>query len=121
MINSVYILEAKNGSSRELINLLKLISGRTAYQIGCLSSRVWVDKDTSQVMLMETWKTLDDLILHINSKLFRRLLAAMEMGASKPEVKFFECNSERGMDFIEEVLLYDKGMPEEKKISTKER
>lgn len=119
MINSVYILEGKNGSFNELHKLITIISDRTAFQVGCISSQVWVNDQRAQVILMESWKTLDDLILHINSKIYRRLLSAMEMGASKPEVKFYECNNIRGMDFIEEVLLYDNGIEQKKEIVNK--
>ena len=105
MIEAIYVLRANEGSLEDLADLLKIISGRTSYQIGCMHSHIWYNMEKSEIMLMESWKSVDDLMIHISSKLFKRLLAAMEMSSAKPEISYYKCENYRGMDLIEEVLL----------------
>ena len=105
MIKAIYSLKGQVGSSRELLDLLKVISSRTKFQTGCSQSEVWQIKETSEIMLMESWRSKDDLDSHINSNLFKRLIAALEMSALEPQISYLECEDIRGIDLIEEVLL----------------
>ena len=109
MVKALYVLKASPGSSKDLVDLLNVISGRTGYQVGCEKSQVWHNRQTSEIMLFESWRSIEDLMVHINSKLFKRLLAAMEMSSSEPLVTYMECENVRGMDLIEEVILSKDG------------
>ena len=104
MIKAIYILKGKPGSSKDLLGLLNVISGRTSIQTGCISSQVWQNHTTSEVMLSEEWESMEDIMIHISSRLFKRMLAALEMSAEKPAVSYVDCEKIRGMDLIEEVI-----------------
>ena len=104
MIKAIYVLKGNNGSLKGLSDLLTVIAGRTGCVPGCVSSETWINRETSEIMLMEAWRSMDDLKIHINSQLYKRLLGAIEMSSRKPKISFFDCDIVRGIDLIEEVM-----------------
>lgn len=72
---------------------------------GRRSARVFREVDESGgLLLMEEWETPEDLARHIRTPSFRRLLAVLELSATRPEVVYVRGASVRGMDLIAEVL-----------------
>lgn len=57
-------------------------------------------------LLHEEWSSLSDLESHINSPLYRRLLSAMELCITNPEVIFMDGNNKRGMEWVEQVRTF---------------
>lgn len=58
-------------------------------------------EDRNQVRYVEQWNSEDALSSHIRSPLYRRILAAMELCMQPPEVKFYYCSEEKGLELIE--------------------
>ena len=110
MVKAVYTLKAKIGSSRSLYEVLKSISNRTRYMAGCMESEIWYKKETSTIMLSESWRSMKDLKMHIVSPPYRQMLAALELSSVKPVISFYECGQIRSIDLIEEVLLNQKDL-----------
>jgi quinol monooxygenase YgiN len=50
---------------------------------------------------VEQWESKGDLERHIQSSLYRRILAAMEFASEAPEISFHEVSKSTGMDLIE--------------------
>lgn len=72
---------------------------------GCLSYRLYEDvEDRNTFVLMEEWKTQNDLERHIRTDNHRRLMALMDLLSRQPELRFNTVSHTSGMDVIENVL-----------------
>jgi quinol monooxygenase YgiN len=72
---------------------------------GCLSYRLYEDvEDRNTFVLMEEWKTQDDLERHIRTDNHRRMMALMDLLSRQPELRFNTVSHTSGMDLIEDVL-----------------
>jgi quinol monooxygenase YgiN len=114
MIYSVYIIKVNKSQADSIDSLLQLFTQRTRYIPGCLKSETWRNNESSDTMVFEKWETSEDLIRHISSPRYKRLLAALELSMGEPEICFFECKNCRGLDFVEEILIRNNENQNEK-------
>lgn len=104
MINATYIMKADSGNKESLESILKLVVFRTRYLPGCIKSEIWFNDESSEIMVNEVWRKEYDLERHISSPLYKKLLAALELSAGQPDIRFFDCEHMRGLDLIEKVI-----------------
>lgn len=89
---------------KDLFNVLFSSLGPTRVQPGCVGCRLFQDCSDNNTHYLETrWETSEDLIRHIRSDAYKRLLLLMELGAKPPSIEFFTVSETRGLDFIEAV------------------
>ena len=74
--------------------------GPTRVKQGCLECRLYHDADADKHYLESRWSTEDDLIRHVQSDAYKKLLLLMELGATAPSIEFFTVAEVRGLDFI---------------------
>jgi quinol monooxygenase YgiN len=87
-----------------MLELLQSIDGPTRAQQGCLGFEIWVGgEDPERVLLIERWKGREELERHLKSELYRRVLVAIELSSTDPEVRFLEVGAEHGMEWIEQA------------------
>jgi quinol monooxygenase YgiN len=87
---------------KDLSKALYSSLGPTRVEPGCVECRLYQDcSDTNTHYLESRWETSDDLIRHIRSDAFKRLLLLMELGAEAPSIEFFTVSDVKGLDFIE--------------------
>jgi quinol monooxygenase YgiN len=94
------VASPKNGT--ELGKALSSLLGPTRAEPGCLSCLLYQDWFDTNVLYIESrWATLDNLIHHVRSDNYKRLLLLMELGAEPPNIEFLTVNDVKGLDFIE--------------------
>lgn len=72
---------------------------------GCLSYRLYEDvEDRNTFVLVEEWKTQNDLESHIRTDNQRRLMALLDLLSEQPQLRFNTISHTAGMDLIEHVL-----------------
>jgi quinol monooxygenase YgiN len=76
---------------------------------GCVGCRLYHDVDADTHYLESRWSTEDDLIRHVQSDAYKRLLLIMELGATAPSIEFFTISEVRGLDFIKSVRQCQAG------------
>ncbi|MBI5186645.1 MAG: antibiotic biosynthesis monooxygenase [Nitrospinae bacterium] len=78
---------------------------------GCLSYHLYEDvEDRNTFILLEEWKTQNDLEVHIRTDNHRRLMALMDILSEQPELRFNTVSHTSGLDLIEDVLTHtDRG------------
>ena len=87
---------------KQLLRALAAWAGPTAVESGCLSCRVLEETSAPQAFCYQAqWKTEDDLLRHIRTEHYKRLLALMELGTTPPLVEFHTVTETRGLAFIE--------------------
>ena len=92
-------------------DLLETMRGMLEYvrvERGCLSYRLYEDvEDRNTFVLVEEWKTQNDLERHIRTDNHHRLMALMDLLSRQPELRFNTVSHTSGMDVIENVLNTD--------------
>lgn len=89
---------------KDLFKVLFSSLGPTRVQPGCVECRLYQDcPDRNTYYLESRWETSDDLVRHIRSDAYKRLLLLMELGPEPPSIEFFTVSEIKGLDFIKTV------------------
>ena len=92
------------GNRRELLDILRSVVGPTSIQPGCLVCGIYEGSGEDQTVLyMERWGSLASIQRHIQSILYLKILAAMELSTVQPEVSFYETSKVWGMELLESL------------------
>ena len=77
-------------------------AGPTSVQSGCMSCRILQESSEPQGFYYQAqWNTYDDLVRHIRTDHYKRLLALMDLGNEPPLVEFHTVAETKGLDLIE--------------------
>jgi quinol monooxygenase YgiN len=99
---------------RDLLDALRSASTIPAVEPGCCSSSIWRNADESgAVLLMEEWKSPEELERHMRGPIFHRLLAVLELSRTPPEIRYVQGSRLRGVDWMAQVLGPGAGEPGE--------
>ena len=85
----------------ELLNALKLLKNPVAVTPGCLQCSVLEDtSDRGSFLIVEEWQTRNDLVRHLKTDYFRKLLTIIEMSDTPPEVRCEKILNKNGIETI---------------------
>jgi quinol monooxygenase YgiN len=88
----------------EALKILKSTAGWSRIKPGCLSSRIYEDKqEDNALMFEEIWRSEEDLEFHLRSDDYRKLLLVLEMAVKQPEIRFDTISSSTGIETIEKA------------------
>ena len=92
------------GREQEILDILLSVRGPTLADAGCLECSILEEHDDEQVIVyLEKWQTGEEMLNHIRSAIYSRVLKAMDLSDRKPEVWFHEITATQGMEVIERV------------------
>jgi len=104
MIIEMLGVSVTEGKVRELGSAFASLVGPIQVQPGCLSCRFFQGWANPGALRMETrWESHDDLMRHLTSDLYKRLLLLIELSASPPQLEFITVNEIRGLDLVQEA------------------
>lgn len=104
MIIEILGIFAAHGKLQELGKALASLVGPIQVQPGCLSCRLFTAWPNEDGLQMEArWDTQENLIRHLKSDIYKRLLLLMELSASPPTLEFLTVTEFRGLDLVEEA------------------
>jgi quinol monooxygenase YgiN len=73
-------------------------------QQGCAACHIYEEQgDDPAIVLVERWESEEALEAHIRSEAYRRILGALELSGSPPEVCFDYVSETTGIGLIERV------------------
>ena len=104
----VVILKIKVASTdrAEILELIRPIIGPTEAQPGCSLYRFYSETDDDDALvLLQEWRSQQDLDKFIRSRDFKRILAAMDLASQSPEFSINEVFSRDGMELVEKLRL----------------
>ena len=85
----------------QLLRAIVAWSAPTAVEPGCISSRVLQEASAPQAVCYQAhWKAKDDLIRHLRTEHYRKLIILMESGITSPLVEFHTVTETQGLDLI---------------------
>lgn len=84
------------------IDILGSVSAQVQFDPSCISSRIYrgVD-DVRAIMVEELWSNDEDIMRHLNSDVYRRVLLVIEMSEEPPEIRFDIIAGTSGVETIE--------------------
>ncbi len=90
----------------EIVKIIKPIVNPTEAQSGCLLFRLYSETDNDDaLLLLQKWRSQEDLDKFIRSRDFKRVLAVMDLANNPPEISFNTISSEAGMEIVEKLRL----------------
>jgi quinol monooxygenase YgiN len=101
MVIAIVDIKATSETREELRRALSSLSGPTEAEAGCTSCQLYQGVSEASVLRVESrWKEASDLLRHLRSDNYKRLLLMMELGVEAPTIEFFTVSELRGLDFI---------------------
>ena len=105
MILATLIMNVRPERRSDLLKTMRGMLEPVRVERGCLSYRLYEDiEDRNTLVLVEEWKTQNDLESHIRTDNHRRLMALMDLLNKQPEMQFNTVSHTAGIDLIEDVL-----------------
>ena len=90
----------------EIVKIIRPIVNPIEAQPGCLLFQLYSETDNGDaLLLLQKWRSQEDLDKFIRSRDFKRILAVMDLANKPPEISFNAISSEAGMEIIEKLRL----------------
>ena len=101
MILAIVKLSPRPDRRHEVREILETVTGPTQAAPGCLGCVILEEHgEEDAVLLVEKWRSEDELNRHLRSPLYSRVLEAMELCREPPDVTFHEITATSGMEVI---------------------
>ena len=108
MITATLRLEVPPQRMADALGVLRSLLGPISAQPGCAGCGLYSDvRDENVVLFVEEWGSREHLDRHLRSDHFRRILAAMEIAARPPELRFDTVSERQGLELVEAVRKPD--------------
>ena len=67
---------------------------------------IWQNADDpGSIMVFEVWKSMPELEKYLRSPLYKRMLEIIEMSSDKPEIRFVDCETALGLEWLQKVIV----------------
>jgi quinol monooxygenase YgiN len=87
-----------------VLEVLRSVQGPVQAQPGCTACDIFEDRCPEPVIvLFERWETEEALESHLRSETYRRILGAVELSGSPPDIRFEHVSGIEGMELIERL------------------
>jgi quinol monooxygenase YgiN len=107
MIIEFLSISASNRKRQELGRALASLVGPIQVQPGCLSCHLAQEWPMQDGLQMEArWDSQENLMIHLQSDIYKRLLLLMELSAVPPVLEFFTVVELRGLDLVETARIH---------------
>jgi quinol monooxygenase YgiN len=102
MVIELMNMSVSHGKRQELGKALATLVGPIQVQPGCLGCRLFQSLPIQDGLQIEArWETQEDLIRHLQSDGYKRLLLLMELSAAPPVLEFLTVVESRGLELVE--------------------
>jgi quinol monooxygenase YgiN len=103
IIESLRIV-VRGGKREEMRRALAAWIGPTQVEAGCIDCRILHDEHEPHSFYYEArWKSPDELMRHLRSEHYKRLLGLMDLGEEAPVVEFHTVSETKGLDLIQQA------------------
>jgi quinol monooxygenase YgiN len=105
---TIFILKInpRKGKRQELIELLRTVEDHARLRTGCLECSILEEcGENGAVFYMERWASSLAMQEHIQSPLYLRILAAMELAIDPPQINFYSVSEKHGLELVESLRL----------------
>ena len=105
IVHSTIRMLIPKGKQSEALEILQAACAQTQVEPNCISTHLYrgVD-DLRAVMVEERWASDEDVMRHLRSEVYRRILLVMEMAEEPPEILFDVISNSTGIEKIEKAI-----------------
>ena len=104
MVIAIVDIKSSSEKREELRRALCSLLGQTEAERGCTSCQLYQEIPDSGVLRIESrWIATSDLLRHIRSDSYKKMLLLMELGIEPPSIEFYTVSAFRGLDLIYET------------------
>ena len=104
MLMSMVKISPVPGKQQEVLDILLSVRGPTLAVTGCLECSIYEEHDEDHTIVYEErWQSRNEMIAHIRSPLFTRVLKALDLSEKQPGIWFYEIAGIQGMELIESL------------------
>ena len=101
LIRSSIRLKVPLAKQNEVIDILHSISEQIKSEPDCIYAYLYRGvNDAEMIMFEELWKNQKALNSHIRSRLYQRILVAIEMSKKEPDIRFDKIIESRGFETL---------------------
>ena len=98
-------MTVRPGRRNDLAETIRGMLEPTRVERGCISYCLYEDiENKNTFVLVEEWKTRDDLEKHVRTDNYRRLLVLMDLLSEPPQLQFNTVSQTAGMELLSTVL-----------------
>jgi quinol monooxygenase YgiN len=88
----------------QVLELLRSVQGPTQDKPCCLAVQVYEeDGCTGAILYTEEWDSESEFCDHLRSDLYRRVLAAVDISNSAPELCFYRVSATQGLELVDQI------------------
>ena len=89
---------------RQVLAALRSVQGPTQAEPSCAAAQVYEeDGPEAAVLYVEEWNSESEFPDHLRSELYRRVLAAIDLSKSAPEVCFYTVSDVQGLELVQQI------------------
>ena len=101
IVGTLRILPAPDRRA-DILEVFRAVQGPVLAQPGCVACHIYEEQGPEPaVVLIQRWESQSALEAHLRSETYRRILGAIELSGTPPEVQFDYVSATNGMDLIE--------------------
>lgn len=90
-----------------VIDILKSVEALTRLKAGCVYCGIYEGCSAERsILYLEEWESKEQLYAHIQSDMYFRVLAAMDLAARAPDLRFHEVSEPVGMELIRSLRAH---------------
>ncbi len=104
MVRSTIRMLIPLNKQSEALEILGTVSAQTQFEPSCISTRIYHGVDEVRaIMIEELWTSEEDILHHLRSEAYRRVLLVVEMAEEPPEIWFDTISHSSGVETIEKA------------------
>ena len=112
MILSKFRLFPAPEKRRQVLAALRSVLGPTQAEPSCSAAQVYEeDGPEAAVLYVEEWESESEFREHVRSELYRRILAAVDLSKSTPEVRFYHVSNVQGLELVQQIRDFSSERP----------
>jgi quinol monooxygenase YgiN len=89
---------------RQILAALRSVQGRTRDEPSCSAVQVYEeDGPEAAILYVEEWESESGFREHVRSELYRRILAAVDLSKTAPEIRFYQVSKVEGLELLQNI------------------
>jgi len=89
---------------RQVLAALRSVQGPTQAEPSCSAAQVYEeDSPEAAILYVEEWNSESEFRDHVRSELYRRVLAAIDLSKSAPEVCIYNVSNVQGLELVQQI------------------
>jgi quinol monooxygenase YgiN len=96
---------------QQVLATLRSVQGPTQVKPHCLASQIYEESgQLESILYLEEWDSEPEFGEHVRSELYRRILAAIDLSSTLPELCFYHISGLQGLDLVQQIRETSAGV-----------